>query len=148
MSSEANQEEIQNQSPNSSPKNKEIEQENDNITNYPYKNQEIEKLCNNFVENLFLVNPKNYESFGANNIEIITKVNNDNKGDLKIENTDKKYSIESSPIHEQNQEIEKKDENNEIINKEQNINIISKSNNNDDSDKENLDIENCTCNIF
>ena len=112
MSSEANQEEIQNQSPNSSPKNKEIEQENDNITNYPYKNQEIEKLCNNFVENLFLVNPKNYESFGANNIEIITKVNNDNKGDLKIENTYKKYSIESSPIHEQNQEIEKKDENN------------------------------------
>ena len=132
MSSEANQEEIQNQSPNSSPKNKEIEQENDNITNYPYKNQEIEKLCYNFVENLFLVNPKNYESFGANNIEIITKVNNDNKGDLKIENTDKKYSIESSPIHEQNQEIEKKDENNEIINKDQNINIISKSNNNDD----------------
>ena len=141
MSSEANQEEIQNQSPNISPKNKEIEQENDNIINYPYKNQEIEKLCNNFVENLFLVNPKSYESFGANNIGVINKVNIENKGDLKIENTDKKYSIESSPLHEneQNQEIEKKDENNEIKNKEQNINIISKSNNNDDSDKEDKD---------
>ena len=89
MSSEANQEEIQNQSPNISPKNKEIEQENDNIINYPYKNQEIEKLCNNFVENLFLVNPKSYESFGANNIGVINKVNIENKGDLKIENTDK-----------------------------------------------------------
>jgi hypothetical protein len=106
MSSEANQEEIQNQSPNISPKNKEIEQENDNIINYPYKNQEIEKLCNNFVENLFLVNPKSYESFGANNIGVINKVNIENKGDLKIENSDKKYSIESSPLHEneQNQE--------------------------------------------
>ena len=34
-----------------------------NINNYTYENKDIEALCDKFIENLFLVNPKNYDSF-------------------------------------------------------------------------------------
>ena len=94
----------------------------------------MEKLCDNFVENLFLVNPKSYESFVANNIGTINKQNTISKNDLKLENTEKKYSIENSPIRDEKKDIEKIDENDESSNKPQNINVLSY--NNEESDKE------------
>ena len=68
MSSEATPEGSKHESLQNSPRNEDKGQEKEDIINYPYKNKQMEKLCDNFVENLFLVNPKSYESFVANNI--------------------------------------------------------------------------------
>ena len=107
-----------------SPKNSEKK----DITEYPYPNKEIESLCNNFVCDLFNINPKNYESFGQNNLSIkkISEINN--KIELKSEHSPKKYSLESSPISiHKNQE---KENNN-------NINSNTSKSNIEESDKEN-----------
>ena len=107
-----------------SPKNSEKK----DITEYPYPNKEIESLCNNFVCDLFNINPKNYESFGQNNLSIkkISEINN--KIELKSEHSPKKYSLESSPISiHKNQE---KENNN-------NKNSNTSKSNIEESDKEN-----------
>ena len=115
--------------------------EKKDISEYPYPNKEIEKLCTNFVCNLFNINPKSYESYGQNNFGV-RKIS-ENKIELKSENSPKKYSIESSPISiHKNQEKENLNNNN--INLSNNINNNNKNNNSsksesnyDESDKEN-----------
>ena len=116
--------------------------EKKDISEYPYPNKEIEKLCTNFVCNLFNINPKSYESYGQNNFGV-RKIS-ENKIELKSENSPKKYSIESSPISiHKNQE--KENLNNDNINLNNNINNNNNKNNNssksesnyDESDKEN-----------
>ena len=134
MSSEATPEGSKHESLQNSPRNENKEQEKNDIINYPYKNKQMEKLCDNFVENLFLVNPKSYESFVANNISTINKPNTASKNDLKLENNDKKYSIENSPVSDEKKDIEEIDESDEINNKPKNVNILSY--NNEESDKE------------
>ena len=64
-----------------------------NIADYPYENKEIESICNNFVENLFLINPISYESFGQNNYGIKKITDASNKSDLKLDNIQKKIFI-------------------------------------------------------
>ena len=134
MSSEPTPEGSKHESLQNSPRNEDKGQEKEDIINYPYKNKQMEKLCDNFVENLFLVNPKSYESFVANNIGTINKQNTISKNDLKLENTEKKYSIENSPIRDEKKDIEKIDENDESGDKPLNINVLSY--NNEESDKE------------
>ena len=141
MSSEPTPEMSNQQSQQRSPKHEEKDKENKGLINYQYKNKDIEEVCDNFVENLFTVNPKSYESFGFNNIvKNITDTNN--KIELQLENSPKKSSVESSPIqnskHENNIN-EKKDDSESIkeIKIEKNNNNISKSKNHDESDKEN-----------
>jgi hypothetical protein len=82
------------------PRGNERDLENFNVINYDYKNKEIEEVCNNFVENLFLINPKSYESFGGNNFSQKNFVDINNKKEIKLDNSQKKYSLESSPIHD------------------------------------------------
>ena len=114
------------------PRGNEGDLENFNIMNYDYKNKEIEEVCNNFVENLFLINPKSYESFGGNNYSQKNIVDINNKKEIKLENSQKKYSLESSPIHDSKHEENKVDNNDseslKEINIEKNENNISKSN--------------------
>ena len=122
-----------------------------NITDYPYENKEIESICNNFVENLFLINPISYESFGQNNYGIKKITDASNKSDLKLDNIQKKYSLESSPIQTDKQKQEKNIDEENIENKENSdnesdslkeVNIHKKSDNNisEESIKENRSV--------
>jgi len=124
--------------------------ENFNIMNYDYKNKEIEEVCNNFVENLFLINPKSYESFGGNNFSQKNFVDINNKKEIKLENSQKKYSLESSPIHDSKHEENNVDNNDseslKEINIEKNENNISKSNGDEESEKENNSLSSNTKN--
>ena len=124
--------------------------ENFNVMNYDYKNKEIEEVCNNFVENLFLINPKSYESFGGNNFSQKNFVDINNKKEIKLENSQKKYSLESSPIHDSKHEENKVDYNDseslKEINIEKNENNISKSNGDEESEKENNSLSSNTKN--
>ena len=109
------------------------EQEIDKIENYAYENKELEDLCNKFTESLFILNSKNYESFAQNNLNI-KKVTDGNKGDFIIENSQKKYSLESSPIQTPNN-LEKNNEEEEESNEDNNsLQEINNNNNNNDSD--------------
>ena len=113
--------------------------ENKDILNYPYENKEIESVCNNFIENLFLTNPKNYESFGQNNYNI--KRISEIKVDLNKDKSPQNYSLESTPIISPQKQENNKQENTSTLNekdKENNINnIIRKRKSKDESDKEN-----------
>ena len=40
------------------------------IHNYKFENKDIEATCENFIEGLFLVDPKNFDSFGQNQVKI------------------------------------------------------------------------------
>ena len=124
--------------------------ENFHVMNYDYKNKEIEEVCNNFVENLFLINPKSYESFGGNNFSQKNFVDINNKKEIKLENSQKKYSLESSPIHDSKHEENKVDNNDseslKEINIEKNENNISKSNGDEESEKENNSLSSNTKN--
>ena len=124
--------------------------ENFNVMNYDYKNKEIEEVCNNFVENLFLINPKSYESFGGNNYSQKNIVDINNKKEIKLENSQKKYSLESSPIHNSKHEENNVDNNDseslKEINIEKNENNISKSNGDEESEKENNSLSSNTKN--
>ena len=124
--------------------------ENFNVMNYDYKNKEIEEVCNNFVENLFLINPKSYESFGGNNFSQKNFVDINNKKEIKLDNSQKKYSLESSPIHDSKHEENKVDNNDseslKEINIEKNENNISKSNGDEESEKENNSLSSNTKN--
>ena len=124
--------------------------ENFNVMNYDYKNKEIEEVCNNFVENLFLINPKSYESFGGNNFLQKNIVDINNKKEIKLENSQKKYSLESSPIHDSKHEENNVDNNDseslKEINIEKNENNISKSNGDEESEKENNSLSSNTKN--
>ena len=122
-----------------------------NIADYPYENKEIESICNNFVENLFLINPISYESFGQNNYGIKKITDASNKSDLKLDNIQKKYSLESSPIQTDKQKQEKNIDEENIENKENSdnesdslkeVNIHKKSDNNisEESIKENRSV--------
>jgi len=120
------------------------------VMNYVYKNKEIEEVCNNFVDTLFLVNPKSYESFGGNNFGQKNIINVNNKKDLKSENSEKKYSLEGSPMQESKHEENKIDKNDsgslKEINIEKNYNNISESNADGESDKENNSLSSNTKN--
>jgi len=128
---------------NENPKQTPISQlntdENKDILNYPYENKEIESVCNNFIENLFLTNPKNYESFGQNNYNI--KRISEIKVDLNKDKSPQNYSLESTPIISPQKQENNKQENTSTLNekdKENNINnIIRKTKSKDESDKEN-----------
>ena len=124
--------------------------ENFNVMNYDYKNKEIEEVCNNFVENLFLINPKSYESFGGNNFSQKNFTDINNKKEIKLDNSQKKYSLESSPIHDSKHEENKVDNNDseslKEINIEKNENNISKSNGDEESEKENNSLSSNTKN--
>ena len=149
MSSEATPEISNQQSQQKSPRNEEKEKADLKNNQNIYENKQIENVCDNFVENLFSVNPKSYESYGVNNL--VTK--NKNKNELIIENNQKKYSLESSPIRDSKQEQDnnvnkieiKKDDSDSLkdinednnVNNYNNINNISNSSNNKDSDKVN-----------
>ena len=132
------------------PRGNEGDLENFNVMNYDYKNKEIEEVCNNFVENLFLINPKSYESFGGNNFSQKNIVDINNKKEIKLENSQKKYSLESSPIHDSKHEENKVDNNDseslKEINIEKNENNISKSNGDEESEKENNSLSSNTKN--
>ena len=132
------------------PRGNERDLENFNVMNYDYKNKEIEEVCNNFVENLFLINPKSYESFGGNNYSQKNIVDINNKKEIKLENSQKKYSLESSPIHDSKHEENKVDNNDseslKEINIEKNENNISKSNGDEESEKENNSLSSNTKN--
>ena len=132
------------------PRGNEGDLENFNVMNYDYKNKEIEEVCNNFVENLFLINPKSYESFGGNNFLQKNIVDINNKKEIKLENSQKKYSLESSPIHDSKHEENKVDNNDseslKEINIEKNENNISKSNGEEESEKENNSLSSNTKN--
>ena len=132
------------------PRGNEGDLENFNVMNYDYKNKEIEEVCNNFVENLFLINPKSYESFGGNNYSQKNIVDINNKKEIKLENSQKKYSLESSPIHDSKHEENKVDNNDseslKEINIEKNENNISKSNDDEESEKENNSLSSNTKN--
>ena len=111
--------------------------ENKDILNYPYENKEIESVCNNFIENLFLINPK-YESFGQNHYNL--KRISENKIDLNLNKSPEKYSIETTPIiSPQKQKNINKENTSTLKEKENNINnnIIKKTKSKDESDKEN-----------
>ena len=103
------------------------------LLNYEYKNKEIEKVCDNFVENLFLENPKSYESFVGNNVGVKKITEPNKKSDLKQEIEDKKYSAESSPIKDSKQDNNINDKKNET----EPLKEINKEKNKDESDKEN-----------
>ena len=132
------------------PRGNEGDLENFNVMNYDYKNKEIEEVCNNFVENLFLINPKSYESFGGNNYSQKNIVDINNKKEIKLENSQKKYSLESSPIHDSKHEENNVDNNDseslKEINIEKNENNISKSNGDEESEKENNSLSSNTKN--
>ena len=132
------------------PRGNEGDLENFNVMNYDYKNKEIEEVCNNFVENLFLINPKSYESFGGNNFSQKNFVDINNKKEIKLDNSQKKYSLESSPIHDSKHEENKVDNNDseslKEINIEKNENNISKSNGDEESEKENNSLSSNTKN--
>ena len=132
------------------PRGNEGDLENFNVMNYDYKNKEIEEVCNNFVENLFLINPKSYESFGGNNFSQKNFTDINNKKEIKLENSQKKYSLESSPIHDSKHEENKVDNNDseslKEINIEKNENNISKSNGDEESEKENNSLSSNTKN--
>ena len=132
------------------PRGNERDLENFNVINYDYKNKEIEEVCNNFVENLFLINPKSYESFGGNNFSQKNFTDINNKKEIKLENSQKKYSLESSPIHDSKHEENKVDNNDseslKEINIEKNENNISKSNGDEESEKENNSLSSNTKN--
>ena len=132
------------------PRGNEGDLENFNVMNYDYKNKEIEEVCSNFVENLFLINPKSYESFGGNNFLQKNIVDINNKKEIKLENSQKKYSLESSPIHDSKHEENKVDNNDseslKEINIEKNENNISKSNGDEESEKENNSLSSNTQN--
>ena len=132
------------------PRGNEGDLENFNVMNYDYKNKEIEEVCNNFVENLFLINPKSYESFGGNNFLQKNIVDINNKKEIKLENSQKKYSLESSPIHDSKHEENNVDNNDseslKEINIEKNENNISKSNGDEESEKENNSLSSNTKN--
>ena len=132
------------------PRGNEGDLENFNVMNYDYKNKEIEEVCNNFVENLFLINPKSYESFGGNNFSQKNFTDINNKKEIKLENSQKKYSLESSPIHDSKHEENNVDNNDseslKEINIEKNENNISKSNGDEESEKENNSLSSNTKN--
>ena len=132
------------------PRGNEGDLENFNVMNYDYKNKEIEEVCNNFVENLFLINPKSYESFGGNNFSQKNFTDINNKKEIKLENSQKKYSLESSPIHDSKHEENKVDNNDseslKEINIEKNENNISKSNGDEESENENNSLSSNTKN--
>ena len=138
------------QSQQKTPRESDKQLETFDVMNYVYKNKEIEEVCNNFVDTLFLVNPKSYESFGGNNFGQKNIINVNNKKDLKSENSEKKYSLEGSPMQESKHEENKIDKNDsgslKEINIEKNYNNISKSNADGESDKENNSLSSNTKN--
>ena len=138
------------QSQQKTPRESDKQLETFDVMNYVYKNKEIEEVCNNFVDTLFLVNPKSYESFGGNNFGQKNIINVNNKKDLKSENSEKKYSLEGSPMKESKHEENKIDKNDsgslKEINIEKNYNNISESNADGESDKENNSLSSNTKN--
>ena len=138
------------QSQQKTPRESDKQLETFDVMNYVYKNKEIEEVCNNFVDTLFLVNPKSYESFGGNNFGQKNIINVNNKKDLKSENSEKKYSLEGSPMQESKHEENKIDKNDsgslKEINIEKNYNNISESNADGESDKENNSLSSNTKN--
>ena len=128
-----------NENPQQTPINPLNTDANKDILNYPYENKEIESVCNNFIENLFLTTPKNYESFGQNNCSI--KRISEIKVDLNKDKSPENYSLESTPIISPQKQENNKQENISTLNekeKENNMNnIIRKTKSKDESDKEN-----------
>ena len=134
MSSEPTPEQSKEQSYQISPRYSLKDSEKNNIANYPYPNKEIESLCNNFVDNLFMINPKSYESFGQNNFGVRKISEVSNKIEIKSENNSPKKNSSEKDDSDSLKEIN--NNNNQIINIKHKT--PSKSNSNfDESDKEN-----------
>ena len=103
------------------------------IHNYKFENKDIEATCENFIEGLFLVDPKNFDSFGQSQVKI--RKLTDSRSNLK--NSEKKFSIENSPNtqskKQSNYNSNQKDQSIEQINEDedgQNINDTNNQSNN------------------
>ena len=133
MSSEPAPEQSIEQSHQISPSNSLKDSDKNNISNYPYPNKEIESLCKHFVEDLFMINPKSYESFGQNYFGVRKISEISNKIEIKSEkNSPKKNLLEK----DDSDSLKEMNKNNQVINIKNKT--TSKSNSNfDESDKEN-----------
>ena len=136
--SESNQIQSNHQSKESSPRNSQINLKEDlsannsaiNIHNYIYENKDIEAVCENFIESLFLVDPKTFDSWGESHIKtrklsMNPSQKSHNPIQLNQENVNSNSSINNKELNEQKKEIdslEESSESEEIINKDENNN--------------------------
>ena len=165
------------ESKESTPRNKEKEKEvlpvlsknssELSIKNFKYENKDLELTCENFIESLFLVDPKNFDSLGQSQVKIRrlpdsrnnllnskknfssdNSQNTQSRNQLnseKINNNSNYNSNQKDESIEQINEPENKEENNIVNNQSNpdlNNNIPSKNKNieqnqNNDSEKEN-----------
>ena len=102
-----------------------------NINNYTYENKDIEALCDKFIENLFLVNPKNYDSFQSHlkirKISSDTSRSNLQNSQKKLNLSNNKLNINNSNYNSNSINNEKKEQNSKKDNNESNNNIQSNS---------------------
>ena len=66
---------------------------NMNIQDYVFENKDVETVCENFIESLFLVNPKNFDSLGQSHLKI-RKLADSSRSNLQ--SSEKKLSINNS----------------------------------------------------
>ena len=126
------------ESKSSTPRSKEdskkelIKQDSEmHIENYLFENKDIESACENFIESLFLVDPKKYDSLGQSHL-IIKKLADTSRSNLQ--SSRQKVSSENSP-NIRSQEQLNKDNKENLDNNISNYNsnkINSQSNQKDD----------------
>ena len=66
---------------------------NMNIQDYVFENKDVETVCENFIESLFLVNPKNFDSLGQSHLKI-RKLADSSRSNLQ--SSAKKFSMNNS----------------------------------------------------
>ena len=125
------------ESKSSTPRSKEdskkelIKQDSEmHIENYLFENKDIESACENFIESLFLVDPKKYDSLGQSHL-IIKKLADTSRSNLQ--SSRQKVSLENSPnIRSQEQLNKDNKENLDNNNSNYNTNKINNQSNQKD----------------
>ena len=112
-----------------------------NIKDYTYENKDVEKTCEDFIESLFLVNPKQFDSLGITH-QKIKKLGDSSRSNLQ--SSEKKFSLNNSPnVQSKNQLNKENINNNSEFNSNQNLNLNRKSTdsikeqNSENNDKDN-----------
>ena len=109
------------------------------ILNYIFENKDVESVCENFIESLFLVDPKKYDSLGQSHLKL-KKLVDSNKSNLQ--------SLSQQQLSGNSPNIQSKDQLNDKENLDNNISDYSSNNINNKKDEINsLKDNNSTENI-
>ena len=106
---------------------------NMNIQDYTYQDKEVETVCDNFIESLFLVDPKSFDSLGQTHLKV-RKLADSSRSNLQ--NSERKLSLSNSQKSQSKNPINKENEN------ENNVSEFNINQNNNNKSQSNSSLNN------